>query len=390
MNYDVTCTPIDEQTILDFLSSFKLTEIPSETKFWMIRTKKGYFYQEFLTRKYVALAWNAITEQTSFENESTVADNILMQYPEIKRPKLVINKCKSFIYDVKPNDILVIPSKGSSVVTFAFAGEYFEESDKTVELENTIIKKIENKEVEINDVYCPYRKRRHIQIIRTIKSEFLNYHLYRAISSYHGINSLDAYSTIILDQIYNYYSFKDDVHLIFNVTKEEPIGLTELSKMLYSTTDSLTKFIPERNISTKLALQSPGDIVIAIENGFQWLSSNYLILFGMVILIGGGSFLTVKFPGAINVIKQILTLKISADIEKEKLQSLQLDNYEKKIKIYQQIKEAGINPADLEKPLTSLSECAQSMRIQAALSPGEAQIILPEDVLTDDADEEII
>ena len=244
--------------------------------------------------------------------------------------------------------------------------------------------------MEINDVYCPYRKRRHIQIIRTVRSESLNYHLYRAISSYHGINNLDAYSTIILDQIYNYYSFQNNVHLVFNVTKDDPIGLTELSKMLYSTTDALTKFIPEKNISTKLALQSPGDIVIAIENGFQWLSSNYLILFGMVILIGGGSFLTVKFPGAINVIKQILTLKTSADIEKEKLESLQLDNYEKKVKLYQQIKEAGINPADLDKPLTLLSECAQSMKIQAAVSPDEAQIILPENVLTDDADEEII
>lgn len=171
------------------------------------KNKKGYFYNEFISKRFVALAWNNITQNTDFSESSrdSLKDDILMEFNEIQRPSTVINKCISFINEIHTDDILVIPSARSSYITFALAGDYFEDETKTVELEKNIIFRIENHDVDINDVSCPYKKRRHITLLRTVKNEELNYSLCRAISNYHGISSLDSYAKQILNTLYNYY-----------------------------------------------------------------------------------------------------------------------------------------------------------------------------------------
>ena len=137
--------PQNEKTILDALLDFDFKQIPTSTRFWMIRTKKGYFYNEFLSKSFVALAWNNITSSSNFNDIDSLADDILLNYPEIQRPRLVINKCKSFINEVKKGDIIVIPSKGSSLVAFAIAGDYYEDQNKTLDIEKTVINRIEKK-----------------------------------------------------------------------------------------------------------------------------------------------------------------------------------------------------------------------------------------------------
>lgn len=356
--------PQNESIILDALLNFNFKQIHTSTRFWMVRTKKGYFYNEFLTKKFVALAWNNITESSNFNDTDSLADDILLNYPEIQRPSLVINKCKSFINEVKKGDILVIPNKGSSFVAFAIAGDYFEDQNKTVDIEKTVIKRIEEKEVVINDVSCPYKKRRSIQVIKIVKSENLNYHLYRAISSYHGINNLDSYATLILDQLYNYYTFGSETHIVFNVTKEKSIGLRELTKFLYGVTDSLSTIIPEENISTKLALESPGDIVINIKNIFDFVCDNYLPIIGIIVFLGGGSFLTVKLPGVPQIIKDILSIKTDIQMKKADLEGIELDNMNKKLDIFNKLKQAGIDPSSFDSSLNLLNDCSKSMEIK--------------------------
>lgn len=115
-----------ESQILHELLNFKVPIIPEQTRFWMIRTQKGYFYDEFLAKKFVALAWNNIDVTTNLSESSkeTLKDDIMLKFPEINRPSTVINKCYNFINEVHEGDILVIPSKGSKYITFATAGEY--------------------------------------------------------------------------------------------------------------------------------------------------------------------------------------------------------------------------------------------------------------------------
>ena len=92
---------LQEQSFLDSILNYEIKIIDKETRFWMIRTKKGYFYNEFISNSFIALAWNTITSATDFSEESqdVLKDQILLNYSEIKRPTTVINKCNSFIHD---------------------------------------------------------------------------------------------------------------------------------------------------------------------------------------------------------------------------------------------------------------------------------------------------
>ena len=62
-----------EKEFLAALNEFTIPEIPEDTKFWMVRTKKGYFYDEFVSKRFVAIGWNAIDKKTdkSEKNQET-------------------------------------------------------------------------------------------------------------------------------------------------------------------------------------------------------------------------------------------------------------------------------------------------------------------------------
>lgn len=366
-----------ELEILNGLLNFEIPIIPSDTRFWMIRTKKGYFYDEFISKKFVALAWNNIDQKTDFSESSKehLKDDIMLEFPKISRPSTVINKCIHFIKEVKPGDILVIPSKGSQYITFAKAGDYFEDDSKTVELEKTVINRIDNKDVDINDVSCPYKKRRHITLLRTLKSEDVNYSLYRAISNYHGISNFDTYSTQILNHLYNYYVFHNDVMLVYNIRLKTSIRPRELTKLLYVSTDCLSMIVPEDKISTQLSLHSPGDIIFYLKDCFDFVKDNWIVFFGMLVFFGGGNILTFNVPGVIEIIKNLIKARSEIRQSKSDADLKELEVISKRIEICEKLRQCNIQPEDILKPLDELITSSSSMQSEPIILNGEQPVI---------------
>lgn len=376
-----------ESQLLNELLDFSIPIIPDDTRFWMIRTQKGYFYDEFLAKKYVALAWNNIDQSTDFSEQSKerLKDDVMLKYPEISRPSVVINKCINFIHEVKENDILVIPSKGSRYVTFAFAGEYFEDSSKTENLEHTVINRIKNKDVDINDVSCPYKKRRKIQLLRTVKSENLNYALYRAVSNYHGISNFDTYGNQILNTLYNYYCFKGTAVLVYNVCKTEPIKPRELAGLLYANTECLSMLTDENYISTQIALNSPGEAIYMLEKIYTFAKENWGVLFGLLVFLGGGSALSFHVSGIVDIIKNIINAPAEIRIKKMEAEEKELAVITKRLEVYDKLKSSGIDPEKLQQPLSTLNKYTQSLKTEPIVlgdassippSEGEEQLLL--------------
>ena len=77
----------------EYLRNIKIPDVSDNTNFWLIRTMKGYFYDEFINQNYVALGWNFVTQNTSFDkmNIEILKDQIKERY-EDKRPGVAINK----------------------------------------------------------------------------------------------------------------------------------------------------------------------------------------------------------------------------------------------------------------------------------------------------------
>ena len=354
-------TYTDQLALLDAIENFSVPIIPPTTHFWMIRTKKGYFYNEFLSKRFVALAWNNISQETDFSesNKDSLKDDILMTFKEIHRPSTVINKCHSFIYEIKTNDILVIPSAKSSYITFALAGEYYEDDSKTLELEQNVIYRIDNHDVDINDVSCPYKKRRHMTLLRTVKNEELNYSLCRAISNYHGISNLDSYSKQILNALYNYYMFGNDMSFVLNVRKQTPIGPRSINNVLYGTTELLTSIASEECISTQVSLN-----VFSLVNVKNLLVDNWQFIFAILVFLGGGSALSFKVPGAIDIVKSIFSAKDDYRIKHAEAEKAELEVLEKKADLLQKIKDSGINPESLKNPVDALLTGCTTLEVE--------------------------
>lgn len=47
---------------------FRLPIISDDVRFWMIRSKNGIFYPDFILNDYVAVGWNCINKDTDFQN----------------------------------------------------------------------------------------------------------------------------------------------------------------------------------------------------------------------------------------------------------------------------------------------------------------------------------
>ena len=396
--------PIQEIEVLDTILNYKVPIIPENTRFWMIRTQKGYFYNEFVSKKFVALAWNAFDQSTNYSEAArdSLKDDVLMTYPKIRRPSTVINKCQLFIHEIKPGDILVIPSKGSHYITFASAGDYYEDESKTEELEDAIIRRIDTNDIDVRDISCPYKKRRHITPLRTIKADEVSSSLYRAISNHHGISCLDEYANPILNHLYNCYSFREDVVLVYNIRKTTPIRPREYNGFLYGNIELLSAIASEDLLSMQTSLHSPGDSIFILRNALLLLKDNWQVFFGLMIVVGGGKAFGFEFHGLLDIIKSIQKMPTEDKLTSLELEEKQQANemskltlMEKRLEVYEKIKSSGVDIETLTGPLEQLAKNASSMQ-SSPIELGEEYAKIPEteyyqqlqlDVIDDDDSE---
>lgn len=343
-----------------------ITVVPDETRFWMIRTKKGYFYNEFIKEGFVALGWNIIDRNTDFSEQSidTLKEYLTYHYGE-DRPMGPVNKCKNFMYEIQAGDILLIPNSGSSAITLAKAGEYYEDIEKSSEKEIEVIAKIENHEYEINSVECPYKKRRHIEVLCTVDPDRLSYKLRRAISSYHGISCFDEYAEDILCCIYDGFSFLENVIFSINVSKKDPIRPREISKLMYGLTEFFCEIVDEEILSTTISLNSPGKVTVKLRDGFKYLTTHKKFLIGLFFLVTGGSCFGFEFPGVIGFVKDVRCMETEIEIQKTELQGKELDNILKAIEVVKEAKENGIDIDKVCGSLEILNDLNTSLQFQS-------------------------
>lgn len=346
----------------EYLNSVKIPNIPNETNFWLVRSKSGYFYDEFVRKHYVALGWNYIDKTTSFDDKNIVIlkENIQKIYGDL-RPGVAINKCKKFMQDVSAGDYVLIPNAGGTEVTIGIIGEYYEENFDYIE-EVISIKKIENRESEIGKIKCPYRKRRHIEPVITISSERLGYKILRGMSSYHGISDMNDYAIDILNCIYDCYTYNGDMMYSVNIAKRDPIKARELTKLIYSMTELFCDLIDEDLVSVTVNLNSPGKLTVKLKEGYAKLKQGAIPLLAIYLFVFGGSGFGFEFPGLaggiINTLKDARTMKFEVELKEEELKGKQLENYKSAVELIELSENTDI---DMDKVLRDL-EMADALK----------------------------
>lgn len=329
------------------MNSFALKpqSVSPKTNFWMIRTKRGFFFDEFLQKQFIAIGWNLITKSMVEPDkltptiEAELKDGIKENYEE-KKPGTALQKCIRFCNTIKEGDIAVIVGKDK--VALAVIGEYFEDisSDTSVESEKKTNLLIEQAHHGVDSFTCPYTKRRKISVIKIISDpEVISPYLQAAIArNWHSLCNLNEYAELILSSCLDTFFFKNSFIITFRIRKQKDINVLELADFISGIARLLTNNQPEK-VSIKTALHSPGDIIL------QFICDLYdqINLVVCYLVIFGGKYGNLEFNSVLSMIMNLINRKqiklqnelalrqqeLKNNLLEEQVKSASLDNLKK-------------------------------------------------------------
>lgn len=367
----------DEYEALNKILNFTVPKIKSNVHFWMIRTQGGHFYEEFISDSYVAFGWNLIDRSSDLKSEELRKD-IKLQY-DVEQAGRVINKCDMFINDMQENDLVLIPNRGMEEIAIALVGEYYEIDSKTIDDEHGMLWKIKNRNNILNDIKCPYKKRRKITVLKTVKGISINYHLYKTLRNYHSIDDIDEHAVYILSMLFDTFVFDNNLHITLNVGQTKDIELYDLSGVLYGSSRYFSHYIEKSKITAKVNVCSEGQIFITLKDALELINTHGATFVGTFLGLFGGTYGIIKLKDAPKFLKDIFTLKESYKQEEIKTQLktqelrektlkndlLQIEVEEKKRELEEKLREQCSNdlPSEFEQRL--IAEASESLQLTA-------------------------
>lgn len=317
-----------------YTNNFRPIEIPENTNFWLVRTKRGHFYNDFYLKRFIALGWNLIDRSRLYSvEEDYLKEEISKNYKDNKRPGYPLNQSRTFIEEMKENDFVIIPAVDDKPVMFGQLVQYYEENDLTYQDEINFLNDLPPAGEPAD---CPYKKRWKVKWIKSRRPEELNPHLNRLFASSHGLSKANDYSDYILSSVFDFYKWQDSFNGVFRVKQRRRIRSRDLSGFIYNM-DKLSELTIGAETSVKSNLNSPGDIILSIGDtltNIDDIGRFFWIAFFLASDIDIGPF-TIK--GILPFIVQMVNNHQSkeqqnAEIEKKRAETRLLDAISEKVK----------------------------------------------------------
>lgn len=260
------------------------TIVSEERNYWLVRTVGGKYYYDFKLNDYIAIDWNEISDLELIKpaNRNKLKKKISERCPREEMPGAVANQLIRFVDEMKKGDIVIIPSQNSENICF---GELLE--DDIYILTNEQVLKIAQESTEP----CPFRKRRRVEWIKTIKRERLDPYLYKLMNSHHTITKANDYAHYIDRTLYPVFIKGDKAHITFEVTETHDIAAIDLISFINNTLSALEVYntitnseLSKQDVDLKINVQSPGTIEF-----FGKIEIIAVIAFLTVLVCGGGA-----------------------------------------------------------------------------------------------------
>lgn len=308
---------VDLQIAIELEKCLQPVQIPNTCSFWMIRTKSGVYYNEFIRNKYIAIGWNAVLKSALLEATEDNLHRLIETYYTDKQPGAALNKCRRFLENMKPGDIVMI------------LGE----------------------------------KRRLTPLLA------------RAMLNHHSLSEIDEYAYPILNTCFDLYTYANEMHLVFRVTTLHKIKGRDFSAFSYFINEIFFVIDEDEDISITTNLNSPGDYVVAFQKGMEFIQSNWTaFLFAFLVLFGGkfkGSNVEFDIPSVRGLIKYFINRQYESDkkdlelaAKKEEIKGLELENELKRIQIEKERLELAIQKMPSDADLQKLQKASQALELQ--------------------------
>lgn len=249
------------------------TKANKEKKYWMVRTDNGFNYQSFYNNEYIALSLenyplNIVTEAKQFLSKPLLARNFikdsLKKYHKEGRIMLdkelddksyasvvgrIAGQIYSFAFEVKKDDIVLIPSEGSSKISI---GKIMEDEmflDNNIRTRNFTFK-------------------RKVKWITTIPKRKLDPCLYRALGAHQALSNISEYAEFIERNYNSIFSIGEECHYVLTVnsTKVKARQLSNMVNDMLNMLEDISKTysmnLDVNSIDLSISLNSPGKIVL--------------------------------------------------------------------------------------------------------------------------------
>lgn len=285
---------IDIQSIEETLR--EIATIPDSRKYWLVRTLAGSYYNSFHEYGFIALGHNEmktnIVEEFMVEakNDNRLALERLKEYSyklyqntEETRPGFVASQVFKFMYDIKKDDIVIIPSRSSEIVSIGYITD-----SRLLEVNRELIKKTE----------CDMLKRKSVHWIKTMKRDDLDPYLYRVLQAHQAVNDItEYYGDIIERTLRNFYIKNGIANVILGVEQSQGINARDLFELGISLLDSAQDFINQNHLElniygteVKINLNSKGKIQLINK-----VATAAFAIAVLVVAVAGGGLKSKKF-----------------------------------------------------------------------------------------------
>lgn len=244
---------------------FHIPIIDGSEKIWFFRTQGGTYYFDFYTNSYIAIGWNKIkknfilNENADREDLKTYISN---EYPDEKRPGLVLNQIITFYTTMKEGDWVVIPTEGTKQIAIGklegFEGEFHHQ---LVYDENNKIS---------NYTECEFSHQRHVKWFKQVDIEH-DLYLTRALRGQQTISDITDFSEFIFRNLFPCFIRDGVAHFTLQKRSSGGFGFREnlaIQRSISDILDNTSRLYSEQDISDQLTLKtavgSPGFMEIII------------------------------------------------------------------------------------------------------------------------------
>lgn len=222
-------------------------------KIWFFRTKAGQYYQDFQINKFIALGWDLISPaiiRDKSENREKKKDIIESLYPDEKRPGLILGQMDTFYNQMKVGDFIVIPSAGGKQITLGIIGEFCDEVEHKIELEEY--------------PKCEYQHKRYVEWVKKVDA-WQDIYLFKALRAQQTISDITDEANLVLRNLFPIYVSEDSVHFMLQKETNEKFNAVDNVKMMACLLDIVEETAKlygmdsfKKDISLKTAVGSPG------------------------------------------------------------------------------------------------------------------------------------
>ncbi len=240
-------------------TEFGFPFMDKDINIWFFRTQSGIYYYDFLVNNYIALGWDLLPCSLLDDYNRTFKQKkefILEQYPDEKRPGLILGQMTTFYKRMKNNDLVIIPASGGKKIAIGLLGDFTEQ----------ILRTDQDKQY----TKCNYSHKRKVSWLKEIDL-CTDVYLYRVLRAQQTISNISNYSYMVYRNLHPCYLFDDGLHLTLRKNTDSNFRVknsVNLQKAILDINDNVTQYFNTEDrgdeIVVKTAVGSPGFLEIIL------------------------------------------------------------------------------------------------------------------------------